>query len=147
MNNEVWYVTVLTLGSNPTRSLLYIIYHCATTTPISVYKCEIFQRRYRGVGHQCCYYYGNEWVHSCSILFVVAWRMKFDKLISNYFNTGFKSHDHCCTLSTTVLLLLLLLLRSVFGSAKSFNADIGGWDTSAVRTMSDSEYIRVVFYL
>ena len=75
------------------------------------------------------------------------------KLISNYTNTdtGFKSHDHCCTLSTTVLLLLLLyillLLRSVFYYAESFNADIGAWDTSDVTAMVASEYIRVVFYL
>ena len=45
------------------------------------------------------------------------------------------------------LLLLLLLLRSVFWYAKSFNADIGAWDTSAATNMYQSEYIRVVFCL
>ena len=70
------------MGSNPTRSLLYIIYHCTTTTT-----------------------------------------------------------------ATTTYLLLQLLLRSVFREADSFNADIGGWDTSAATDMVGSEYIRVVFYL
>jgi len=32
-----------------------IILTTTTTTPISVLLCELFHRRYRWMGHQCCY--------------------------------------------------------------------------------------------
>ena len=49
--------------------------------------------------------------------------------------------------SHTPVLLISRTTPPVFGFAKSFNADIGAWDTSAVTDMQESEYIRVVFYL
>ena len=50
-----------------------------------------------------------------------------------------------CYYSTTYYTNMCVLLRSVFGNADSFNADIGAWDTSAATDMYSSEYY-VVFY-